>query len=220
MSGHATGTELARIGALEAQLDRDPFDVLALTTLGAMMFEPCHEWDRAVRLLRRAIEVCPASVDARFWLAEVLYQHYVDEEGAAALLREALTLDPDRADCLISLAGVMTSQGASPGDYIAYAERAVQLAPDWVQPRAILAKALIDLGRVREAQEQIQLALTLVGSRNHPLDYPEAYYETAVTSRASPNSRDFLLRLLERAAVQSARSESSSFRPGSTGLNE
>jgi tetratricopeptide (TPR) repeat protein len=196
VSGHADEHEEQEIAALRARIERDPTDLAAMVRLGAMMFEPCHSPEDAVRLLGRAIELDRRNVDARFWLAACLFHEYVDVRGASQLLEEALTLAPDRPDCLSLMASVAADQGKPPADYVQYLEKAVERAPDWMLPREQLVRALLALGRHDEAEAQANQALASARGFVESTGSLEKYYEAAVTGRASTTVRDRLSRLL------------------------
>lgn len=198
MTDHATEVDLRQLREVRDRISRNPDDVAALARMGAMMFEPFHEPEQSIQLLREALKKDTTNVDARFWLAKCLFHFYVDYEGARQLLAEALELDGTRADCLTLMASVLADLGAKPEDYISYLERAVEQAPDWVATHQHLALVQLEIGLADQAEAEANKALALTGTAPATEGSLDEYYESAVTGRAWVDADKDLHQLLLR----------------------
>lgn len=185
------------IEELNRRLESSPDDVGTLVHLGALMFEPCHQPKKAQEYLKRALAEDPKNADAWFWLAKCLFHDYVDLEGARDALERALESEPKRADCLGLLSSVLMDIGVDVQEYIQYLQQAVRSAPDWPILRQQYAQALMKLGRLNEAEQQVQQGLALTNSPPAPAGERDEYYETAVTGRIWPYTQDELNALLK-----------------------
>jgi tetratricopeptide (TPR) repeat protein len=183
---------------LQEEVNQNPQDIQSQILLGAMMFEPFHETDKAITVLEKAIELEPDNVDAHFWLAKCFYHDYMDLEQTKTILQKALALDEKRADCLSLMASVITDLDGTPKERLHYLEQAVKQAPDWISPRQYLAQTLIELEKIDEAYAEIMIALSFVKTQQdiRPINPVEAYYESAVTGRTWPNVEKELVHLL------------------------
>jgi tetratricopeptide (TPR) repeat protein len=181
--GHGTASDLEKLQELRGKLNQNPKDAKILVRLGVMLFEPFHQTEEAIANFEKAIEVCPSSDDAYFWLAKCYFHEYVDLQRAKESLEKGLEINSERADCLSLLSSVLTDLGHAPEDYIAYIRRAIQLAPDWIIPRQQLALTLLKMGRFDEAELSVKDALSVVRQVSLPADPVEEYYELAVTGR-------------------------------------
>jgi tetratricopeptide (TPR) repeat protein len=171
-------TELARV------LKRGAEDSQTLTEYGCLQFEPFQNADAAMTALQRALELDPQSVDARFWLAKVLYHSFSRLESARTILEETLRLDPQRADCVSLLASVLQDLGIGVAERLPLARRATELAPDWVRTHQLLAAVAREARDYGLAKQELEKAIEL-GERQTPAsaDPAREYYETTVTGR-------------------------------------
>jgi tetratricopeptide (TPR) repeat protein len=184
---------------LQDDVKQNPKDIQLQILLGAMMFEPFHETDKAIAILEQAIEIEPNNVDAHFWMAKCFYHHYVDLERTQAILQKALALDAKRADCLSLMASVITDLGDTPLRRLEYLEQAVKQAPDWISPRQYLVQTLMELGDMDRAYAEVIIALSFVKTQKEiqPSNPVEAYYESVVTGRTWFNVERELIHLFE-----------------------
>ncbi len=184
---------------LQDEVKQNPEDIQSQILLGAMMFEPFHETDKAIAILERAIEIEPDNVDAHFWMAKCFYHDYVDLERTHAILQKALALDAKRADCLSLMASVITDLGDTPLRRLEYLEQAVKQAPDWISPRQYLVQTLMEIGDMDRAYAEVIIALSFVKTQKEiqPSNPVESYYESVVTGRTWFNVERELIHLFE-----------------------
>jgi len=197
MTGHANQNDIEQLEHLQSRINRDPTEYSTLVKLGAMMFEPFHRPEESVHLLRKALELSPGNVDARFWLAECLFHDVADYEEAKVVLEEALEIDPNRSDCLSLLASVMADLGSPLVERLNLLRMAVQISPDWVTPRQQLAQAYIEMMNLEEAEIEARTALSQLIAPTQLQDSLEEYYESVVTGKTSPIAAKELQNLLE-----------------------
>ena len=195
-----TDDEAYRVTIID-ELNRFPNDPEVLVKAGSYFFEPGREPDKAVQLLRRALELDPRNTRARFWLAKCLFHDFCDYAEAEQVIRDSLQLDPNQPDALSLFDSVMSDLDRPAEDRIPVLRKAVELAPDWPLPRLALAQQLFEIGRKSEAK-----AIALVGITRysgHPpvavTDPTTGYYEYAVTGRNSPECRAELKSIVESA---------------------
>jgi tetratricopeptide (TPR) repeat protein len=184
---------------LQDDVKQNPKDIQLQILLGAMMFEPFHETDKAIAIFEQAIEIEPLNVDAHFWMAKCFYHDYVDFERTQAILQKALALDAKRADCLSLMASVITDLGGTPLRRLEYLEQAVKQAPDWISPRQYLVQTLMELGDMDRAYAEVIITLSFVKTQKEiqPSNPVEAYYESVVTGRTWCNVEKKLIHLFE-----------------------
>jgi tetratricopeptide (TPR) repeat protein len=198
MASRATESDQQTLQTLLAHVRERPEDVDALVRLGALMFYPFHNTEVAIFYLESAIAQAPENVEARFWLGNCLYHDQFDLAEAQTVLEEAVALAPERPDVLTLLSAVMAERHADPASWAPLLERAVALAPDWVMPRERLARAYLALGRLDEAEAQIEAARPLVGSAQEPEDGSARYIEFAITGRLARSGEQRLNALLAK----------------------
>jgi Flp pilus assembly protein TadD len=182
-----TDDEAYRVTIID-ELNRFPNDPEVLVKAGSYFFEPGREPDKAVQLLRRALELDPRNTRARFWLAKCLFHDFCDYAEAEQVIRDSLQLDPNQPDALSLFDSVMSDLDRPAEDRIPVLRKAVELAPDWPLPRLALAMLLLESGRKSEAKAIALEGITPVtGHLPVPVTDPTSeYYEYAVTGRNSP----------------------------------
>ncbi len=136
-------------------------------------------FSKAEAAAKKAIKEDPENPEAYFELARALgrlaqYRGILQSLSLASAVKEnldkALKLKPDYASALVALAlwhlelsqkGVGWLYGASEKKVIPLFEKAIQLEPDRIIHRLEYAKALIRLGKKKEALKQLEVALSL-----------------------------------------------------------
>lgn len=189
---------------LETRLRVAPDDVAAWVRLGAVNFVRAHDPDGALAALAEALRRDPTNVDARFWTAKCHFHDFADPAETQRILEEALALDPARADCLSLLVSALYELGRGEAEYLPLQERAVRSAPDWFAVRIGLARTLLALGRLDDAETQAREAAARWGAALPTDDPLAAYYESAVTGRARPSARAEIEEVLEQIRVRRA----------------
>lgn len=111
----------------------------------------------AVIAFRGAVEAAPESAGARINLATALAQAG-EREQALAELREALAIDPTNSTARFNL-GLLLASGGDPEEGLEYLEAAVGAAPDDLPARQAYARALLDVGRVAEAEAEYRVLI-------------------------------------------------------------
>jgi tetratricopeptide (TPR) repeat protein len=186
--------------------------VTALVALGVARFEPGRDPESAEGLLRQALQIDSANVDALFWLAKVRFHDYVDAAEAKDLLEAALRIQPECADCLSLLASVLADLDVPPEEYVSYVERAVKAEPGWPSLRHQYASVLVHLGRLDDAEREASSGLDVLRRVNELV--PACYYEESVTGRRWPRMESDLKDILSEVAHRRARTNSVMGVPG------
>ena len=125
--------------------------------LSAEIFEVQSRYDEAVSEYRKAIEMNPQAPDLHFRLgrAILLAAHDANSlEKAAAEFRAELKLNPEDGACEFQL-GQIAQVESKKTDAKAHFEKAVELAPQFVQ-------ALIALGKMETQEKHYDKALSLL----------------------------------------------------------
>jgi len=189
---------------IQQRVEEFPEDINALIKLGIFVWEPFHESEKAVLILKKAIELDPSSADALFWLSKVYFHDFCNYEGAKNCLKKALELSPERADCLSLMSSVVIDLNEPLEESIEFVQRSVNSEPDWPIPRRILIGRLVQQKSFDLARDEIEKLLELYAEL---IDYPrpndpiDEYYETCVTGRCNPIDEEWLCRVRESIRV-------------------
>jgi tetratricopeptide (TPR) repeat protein len=210
-TGHATGADDAKRLDLEKKIRVNSDDIDSLVSLGIMMFEPYHQPDEAVRLLKEATYRNPQNSDAWFWLAKCYVHGFVDSLQAKEALERAIKIEPNRADCLSLMASVLMDLKVAPEECLRWINLAIEQSPDWITPRKERVAILLKMKLYDEAEAEIHRAIAVIKPYTaEPKDSIEEYYEEAVTGRSRPNIHRELTDLLHR--VRNTKSKKSFLR--------
>jgi tetratricopeptide (TPR) repeat protein len=182
MNGHMTAEDRAVLEAARTATVERPDDPAAWLRYGRLLFEPAHDSEGALGAFRRALDLDPRSVEARFWLAAV-HQHDFESAKARALLEEALEIDPSSPECLSLLPWVLGDLHVPHAECIAACRRAIAAAPSWRSPREALVTALVEAGEFDAAADELA-ALDQLPVLTPPTDTVDRYFEEVVTGRA------------------------------------
>jgi serine/threonine-protein kinase len=118
-------------------------------SLGAILSFLPKDFAGGERALRRAIELSPGSVLARYWLA-VAFAWLGRFDEAAALAREAIGLDPLNATAHGILAWIL-AHARRASEAVAAADQSIEIAPGNFLGRYFRATAYQSLGRTDKA---------------------------------------------------------------------
>lgn len=187
---------------LETLLKREtaePENIDLLIKLGRIYFVPFYEIKQALFYLDKALTLDPKNTEGRFWVAKCMYHYYCDFARAKTVLEEALAINPILPECLSLLASVLGDLDEPIEQRIKLLNEAVRLAPDWTSPRRSLALLLIKKGQLSEAERLLLDGLELLKPQETIHDPLDAYYESAVTGRNSPDIRMKFESLIEKS---------------------
>ena len=134
-----------------------------------------EDWQRAEKLLREAIEICPTEGDALRHLSEALWQQGKRDEAVAAL-RNAIEITPDAPHLRLRLAELHFEAEAYPS-----AAReltvALDLNPDLPQAWKLRARIMRQIGHLEDAAAHYHRAL------RYKTDQQEILFELAGVQR-------------------------------------
>jgi DNA-binding winged helix-turn-helix (wHTH) protein/TolB-like protein/Tfp pilus assembly protein PilF len=154
-----TGQSLNQaIGEFEKALELDPKYALAYVgiadsyaTLGVFgMMAPHDAYPRARRAAQQALEIEPELAAAHATLGHIAVQNDLDWLAGMAAYDRAITLDPDYARTY-HWRGISKAMHGATDAALADFERARQLEPLWIAPRAAAGNALYYARRYAEA---------------------------------------------------------------------
>ncbi|MGW8283443.1 MAG: tetratricopeptide repeat protein, partial [Gemmatimonadota bacterium] len=176
-----TGDVGRAIAVLESLTAALPDDAGALTALGELLSGAPREWDRAIGLFRRAIELDSLAPDAHAGLVEALIRTGATQDAVAARARFA-TLRPDHPYPYI----LAVRLAYLVGDRSAVDEALENLRsafPDDRTVRAWVAEerariALVD-GRLEQADARYREALAIAAVRGDPAEVIERSVDRA-----------------------------------------
>jgi tetratricopeptide (TPR) repeat protein len=143
--------------ALARQLENDYPDVYWLVEGRGQMTR--GDFAAAERVLRKAVELAPESVDARFDLGTALFEQR-NYPAAADCFRKVTELEPGHGPAYLRLGRCLASQGDRAGALRAF-EAAVRYMPQSAEAHRELGALLAREGRVDEAATQLRHALRL-----------------------------------------------------------
>jgi tetratricopeptide (TPR) repeat protein len=141
----------------ESELADDERNWHAQVNLGLALLE-LGDRARALRCLRRAIELAPDDADAHFRLAQALGEGEAD--AARAELETTLRLAPDHAEATSALAAAAAARGDA-AEAVRLYRRAIALRPVSYPARAGLAALLEKRGELDEAAQHLEVALNV-----------------------------------------------------------
>jgi adenylate cyclase len=168
-----TGIELAR-----RAIQMDPDEPQGYQTLGNL-YALTGQGSRTIELRRKAAELAPNDLTAVAGLATRL-KDFGGEQEAAALFEQAMRLSPKHPWWVPYAYGVTLHLVGRKEEAVQSFRKAIDMNPTHVLPRAFLAAAYADLGRLDEAQatanEVMRLEPTFSASRllkSHTFHDPE-----------------------------------------------
>ena len=124
-----------------------------------LVHEDRLEWSAADASFKRAIDLNPGYVNARQWYATHLSKRGLLEE-ASVEIEKAAVLDPLSTGVQTEMALIMFLSRRYDAA-IAQAEKTLQLNPDLVRPRVLIAEALAQRGQFDRALEALDAAARL-----------------------------------------------------------
>jgi tetratricopeptide (TPR) repeat protein len=170
------------IDRLDAELKKDPDNILLLLQMGSILFEE-HIDTKAIEVFNRVLQLNPYNMDAYIWLGELLLFHWADSERAIPLLEKALSINSYKAEIYYLLGCAVTDRHRHE-EGIAYFKKAIALDPTLITPRGCLIDYLIEEKHYDQAAQAIQEFETYVPkNRPDPKNDMEYYYEALITGR-------------------------------------
>jgi tetratricopeptide (TPR) repeat protein len=149
----AEGMREARAAAQQA-LSLDPDQPVGLDTLAWVQRTADWDWRGAQRSFERAMALAPGDPGIRSDAA-VLYFNIGRVEEAIALARQAVERDPLNVVAQFYLGAILEINGRFE-ESLPPLTKAVELAPAADEFHAHVARALISLGRLREAEQMVE----------------------------------------------------------------
>lgn len=183
---------------LEEKLKQTPENAQYLTQSGVLFWEPFHDHDKAIKYLKKAIDIDPRQVEAFMWLSTIYYHdcYYKEAEEAAIA---GLKIDPKNADCLYRLAIVIEDYYRDIPRALQYAQQAVDCAPDCPSYVRFVIYLLLEMRHLQAAEFYLEKYIKL--SKRPPVrmrNGVEEYYENIVTGRGRSDNKDKAKRLKDR----------------------
>ena len=152
-------TVRARAAATKA-LELDPTSAAANTSLAHILMHE-WQWQEAEKYFRRAIQLDPGYTLALHWYALCLTALGRTDEAVKAM-EQAQRIDPLSTRINADLGMAYVAAGKS-RDALSHVNRALELSPDAAGPRWIRGLALEQLGRFRESEAEMKVALDKMG---------------------------------------------------------
>ena len=152
----ALGDEAAALPALQAAVAAPPLG--GASHLYAAIGRLHHrqvDLDAAALAYRRRVMLAPNSGEAHFDFAEVLRAQENLDAALAEYLAAAL-LDPSRGRAL-AMAGLVQASAGRDEEAVRTLRKAVTVAPEHVEARYALARALLRLGRTGDANRELAI---------------------------------------------------------------
>lgn len=173
-----------------------PDDPIALCAVGVMAIQKEFDFARAIAALERAVEVDPAFVPARQFLAEALTLANRNE-AALEVIDRALALEPLSA-LLHGVRGNILVRADRPLAALEAYEKVLVLEPQFTWVYRNRARPLAQLGKEREALESLYTEARLTGERPEFL----STLRTAIESEGFPGYYRWKLGRIEAMLAQ------------------
>jgi Tfp pilus assembly protein PilF len=174
--GHASPREMERITALEAKLRSQAISLDEQLELALLYLEPGHEAIRTTELLQEILAHHPEHNLARIWLAYCFIYEWMDEEslknavGLCDLLSDECVPTKLRAAALLLKAAALR-QLPGGDDPLPLLLQSIELEPNWISNRQMLASVYQERGDRKAAEEQLHRAMEVRGNyANHLFD--------------------------------------------------
>jgi tetratricopeptide (TPR) repeat protein len=158
------GMEMQRAGNfIEAErfyqmvLQRAPDMPEANNLMGTIAME-AEDYPVAVEFLEKAVAGLPKDPLIRHNIASALISLH-DFHAALTHLRKALNLKPGQVESL-ALTATCYNRMSRSAEGLPFAERALRMSPDNAEARSAYAEALINLGRMDDAEKELKTAIT------------------------------------------------------------
>lgn len=135
-----------------------PANGLGWLLLGETRMEQ-HQYPAAEAALRRAVELMPESVEARFGLGADLFQQGRHAE-AADCFRKTLELKPSSATACLNLGQCLVQLSNDAGAREAF-QKAVDFRPQFAEAHRALGEVLARAGQREQAIEHLEIAVQL-----------------------------------------------------------
>lgn len=167
---------------LEKALQIYPDYLEGHNSLGARYVE-LHEYEKAAAEFQKAIDIDPRVMQPvnNLSVAFFLQQRYRDAEGAA---RRARDLDPHDPTARYMLGAILATEGRNAEEAMEMLRETKQQFPD---SRLLLAKILIRLGAVEEAEKELRDYLAAPGAEKR--QSVERWLARLMQTRSSVKSR-------------------------------
>ena len=149
------------IDQLRAAVRLKPWYAEAHDNLGTALLGLPGGADDAIAEYREALRLDPRDPEAHFNLANVWAAAPGGTADAAAAYRAALGLRPGFAEAHFNLGNVLMKGGGRMGEAAAEFEAALRARPGYAEAEFNLAVALLNLGKYREAEGQLEAFLKL-----------------------------------------------------------
>jgi TPR repeat protein len=146
---------------LDEALSLDPGLALVHESRGLLAWREGRR-DDARAAFEKAAALGSKSAVAHYLNGVLLLEGVVDRnslDAAAAAFQRAVDLNHDSAPAYAMLAQTLAETGAPPERTLPLARRAVRLEPNVAQHHFVVARILLDAGRIDEAEKEIGLAL-------------------------------------------------------------
>lgn len=154
---------------------------------------------RAFRELEKIVEVYPQSWSA-MWFAGKIQERLGSPEGYLKWLARAYQANPSQLDVAREASMAAMNLGRN-HDAIAYAHRALQIAPADAGLHSNLALAFLLAGKIPQAQESIAQALTVSPHDKISISVAEMIHHFSTSGNAPPNTNPALVRYWSRRKV-------------------
>jgi tetratricopeptide (TPR) repeat protein len=149
---------------LQASIRCKPDYALAYHGLGRLL-DDLHDFEGAAEQYKKAIAINPSDANIHYNLG-VTYGNKGDYVSAIREYREVKRLDPSRLDARQNLGAELMHQ--DPAAAIVEFRELAALAPDWPVCHECLGNALLQTGRVQDAEKEYRAAATLDPTSPHP----------------------------------------------------
>jgi tetratricopeptide (TPR) repeat protein len=167
--------------------------------LGRSLYE-ADDLKNAEEAFRRAIEQSPSSVKTWTALGQVqerLHDLWLAEQSYRKALQLCGSQTRECAWPMLQM-GFLTERQKGVRDAEPFFRRAVEVRPDWAKPHFYLGKALVSLGEMRDAQDELETAVRLDRKSQYHYQLAQLYRRLKQTQKA----KEQLTRYQELAGLE------------------
>ena len=149
------------------------------------LFWGTTQYGEAHDALLACLAEAPNDVDILYTAAESYWHGESMPEKAVCLLERAIRLDPARAECKCLLADIKADDDMTPlEELLPLIGGAIELEPDWVVPRVVLATLREQMGDREGADQAFAEALEIQRGHRQSGEYDKySYFEAVTTGR-------------------------------------
>jgi len=190
MWGHATIEEKKIIQELEKKIDFTGSPIESLIELSILYIEPCHNYEKAIELIKSILVRDPENEMAKILMAFCCIHFLMldaDLEYGEKLLNEVISNGNENKGAAYKLLAEVLKDldKVTFEEEINYLELSVKYEPNWSSNHEVLSTIYEKVGNFQKALEHMRIAISNISGENNDWSLAQYYYESIMTGRVS-----------------------------------